>query len=106
MEIGYYITNADCIYNMIRNTLIYVEKVNKKTFSYKIADLVATKNSKGIDVRKVYVHSRVNKIGKLKDVNCFIRIDENNLILKIEEFKKLNKTTNSKHEELKLAIRV
>jgi hypothetical protein len=103
MEIGYFLTTADCIYNMSRKTLIYVEKVNKKTFNYKIADWVATRNSEGIEVRKVYIHYPANKIGKLKDIDAFVKIDTSDMVLKVEEFKKLNKSTNSKYKEIRLA---
>ena len=104
IEIGYYLTTADCIYNMSRKTLIYVEKVNTKTFNYKIADWVATRNSEDIEVRKVYIHYPKSKIGKLKDIDAFVKIDTSRMVLKVEEFKKLNKSTNSKGEEIRLAM--
>lgn len=67
VEVGkYYFSTADEIYGMIRKGLIYVTKVNKKTFNYLIADW-RDENGKA----KVYIHYDWKRRGKLSDSKYF-----------------------------------
>jgi hypothetical protein len=69
-EKEYYLTTADNIYGLMRKTLIYVTKINKKTFYYKIADWRA--NNKTRQYRyEVFVHYSQNRQGKLIDSAYF-----------------------------------